>query len=69
MKESSMRLDAVNSIGCKGLGQDCNGQLEKDCPNWRTDYACQDAYFTRYVKSRYGGWMGAYNFWLSHNWY
>ena len=71
MKESTNRLYAVNPIsGACGLGQayPCE-KLSNVCPNWRTDYACQDAYFTRYVKSRYGGWMGAYNFWLSHNWY
>lgn len=68
-KESSNRLDAVNSIGCKGLGQDCNGQLEKDCLNWRTDYACQDAYFTRYMISRYKTWVNAKLFWDNNGWW
>ena len=68
-KESSNNLAAQNSGGCKGLGQDCNGQLIIDCPNWQTDYDCQDAFFTRYAVARYGSWAGAYNFWQSHNWY
>jgi len=69
MKESSMRLDAINSIGCKGLGQDCNGQLEKDCPNWKTDYQCQNAFFESYAVQRYGSWLKAYEFWLQNNWW
>ncbi|MDR6794716.1 hypothetical protein J2X12_004136 [Pseudarthrobacter oxydans] len=62
-KESTNRLDAVNSIGCIGLGQDCNGQLVKDCPEWRTDRACQEAYWERYVLNRYGTWAEAKAFW------
>lgn len=64
-KESSNRLDAINSQGCKGLGQDCNGTLEPACPNWRTDYGCQDAFWERYMKSRYGTWAKAKAFWES----
>jgi len=69
MRESTNRLDAINSIGCIGLGQDCNGQLEIDCPDWRTNRDCQTAFFDRYVLNRYGSWANAYNFWLGHNWY
>jgi len=69
MKESTNRLDAVNSIGCKGLGQDCNGQLEIDCPDWQTNRDCQTAFFDRYVSGRYGNWTGAIAFWRQNNWY
>src|SRR5699024_5340876 len=64
-KESSNRLDAENPYGCKGLGQDCNGQLHIECPNWRTDYACQDRFFTRYMQRRYGSWRAAKAHWLA----
>ena len=65
MKESSNILYNKNSGGCKGLGQDCNGQLEIDCPNWETDYECQDNFFTRYMQSRYGSWSKAWAHWLA----
>jgi hypothetical protein len=70
MHESGCRLDAVNSIGCIGIGQSCPGGsgLARDCPDWRTNYACQNAHFTRYA-NRYGGWQGAYNAWLSKHWW
>jgi len=70
MKESSMRLDAVNSIGACGLGQSlpCS-KMESVCPDWRTNYACQDAWFTNYVNARYGGWSQAQQFWIAHGWY
>ena len=29
------------------------------------DYNCQDAYFTNYAMNRYGGWEGAYSFWVN----
>ncbi len=64
-KESTNRLDAHNSSGCKGLGQDCNGQLVIDCPNWQTDYPCQDVYFKKYMQHRYKTWMAAKAHWLA----
>lgn len=68
-KESSNRLDAVNSIGCKGLGQDCNGQLEIQCPNWRIDRKCQDRFWDSYAIRRYGSWLNAYKFWIQKSWW
>jgi len=65
MKESSNRLEAINEIGCKGLGQDCNGQLVIDCPNWQTDRPCQEAFWERYMISRYGTWVKAWEHWLA----
>lgn len=64
-KESSNQLDAVNPYGCKGLGQDCNGQLHIECPKWRTDYACQDGFWERYMQRRYGSWQAAKAHWLA----
>ena len=66
MKESGCNLNSTNSQGCYGIGQDCNGIVRSKCG---ADYACQNAYFTSYVTARYGGWQGAYNFWLANHWY
>ena len=77
-KESSNNLAAQNSGGCKGLGQDCNGQLEVICPDWTINYACQDKFFNNYVAKRYSNWVNAYNHWIARipingkdvgNWY
>jgi len=67
--ESSNRLNAVNSIGCYGLGQSCSDSLRNECPNWATDLNCQLAFWDRYAVRRYGSWANAYNFWLSHKWW
>lgn len=64
--ESSNNPNATNSIGCYGLGQDCNGKLKALCGN---NYACQDAFFDKYAAQRYGGWAGALAFWQSHHWW
>ena len=65
MKESGCRTTAVNSIGCRGIGQACPGD-KLPCGD---DYACQNAWFTNYAVQRYGSWEGAYNFWLNHSWW
>lgn len=62
-RESSNRLEAENAYGCKGLGQDCNGGLVVECPNWKTDRKCQEAFFGKYVVRRYGTWETAKTFW------
>lgn len=57
-----------NSSGCVGLGQACPAsKLLAVCPS--LDYACEDAWFTRYAISRYGSWKNAYMFWVSHRWW
>jgi len=65
-KESGNNPAAVNSSGCRGLGQACPGS-KLPCSN--TDYACQDAFFTNYMASRYGTWENAKAFWLGHSWW
>lgn len=63
--ESSNNPSAVNSIGCRGIGQACPGsKLPCDA-----DYACQDAWFTNYAMVRYGSWYNAYIFWLNNHWW
>lgn len=64
MHESGCNPSAVNSIGCRGIGQACPGS-KLPCG---ADYACQNAWFTNYA-NRYGGWAGAYAFWLAHSWW
>lgn len=71
--ESNGKLDSVNpSSGSCGIGQSlpCS-KLESVCPDWRTNYECSDQFFTSYVTARYGGWIGAYDWWVNqgHNWY
>lgn len=63
--ESGNRTTAVNSIGCRGLGQACPG-TKLPCGD---DYACQDAWFTNYAMTRYGSWEAAYNWWTVHRWW
>jgi hypothetical protein len=65
MHESGCSTTSVNAGGCRGIGQACPGS-KLPCG---ADYACQNAYFTRYALSTYGSWANAYNFWLGHNWW
>lgn len=74
--ESGCRTNAINSIGCIGLGQACPGSklpcvvFDKNghIVNYGT-WDCQDAYFSNYAIKRYGSWENAYYFWLSHRWW
>ncbi len=67
--ESNWRLNAYNGSGCAGLGQACpGGKLAAACPSWQTDGVCQLRYFTNYA-AKYGGWPGAYTFWLYNRWW
>lgn len=36
---------------------------------WETSYELQDQWCSQYAKDRYGGWSGAYAFWLSNKWW
>jgi hypothetical protein len=63
--ESGCRPEAVNSIGCRGIGQACPGS-KLPCG---ADFACQDAYFTNYAMTRYGSWEAAYRFWVANRWW
>lgn len=67
MHESGCRLIAPNGSGCDGIGQACPAsKIYNACPNM--DYACQNAFFTNYA-NRYGGWAGAYTFWIANSWW
>jgi len=65
MKESGCRTNAINSIGCRGIGQACPGS-KLPCGD---DFACQDAWFSNYAIQRYGSWERAYNFWVQNRWW
>lgn len=64
--ESGCRTNAINPIGACGLGQalPCSKM-----PCSLSDFACQDAFFTAYAISTYGGWQQAYYAWLSKSWW
>ena len=67
MHESGNKPGAINKAsGACGLGQalPCS---KMGCG--LADYACQDAWFTNYMKSRYGSWLNAKAFWLAHSWW
>ena len=64
--ESGCRTDAVNSIGCTGLGQACPGSK---LPCSLSDWVCQDNWFSNYAIQRYGSWEAAYSFWLNNHWW
>jgi uncharacterized protein YabE (DUF348 family) len=67
--ESGWNPASLNSSGCAGLGQACPGsKLANACPGWQNDPVCQLRFFSGYA-SRYGGWGGSYNFWLSHHYW
>ena len=63
--ESGNRTTALNSIGCRGLGQACPG-TKLPCGD---DYACQDAWFSQYAIERYGSWEQAWVFWQANRWW
>ena len=66
--ESNWNPAARNAGGCLGLGQACPGsKLTAVCK--LDDPVCQLRFFSGYANGRYGGWGGAYNFWLSNNYW
>lgn len=68
MHESGCRTGAQNAGGCLGIGQACPGsKLLAVCPS--LDYACENSFFTGYANARYGGWAGAYAFWVANSWW
>lgn len=65
LKESGCSVTALNSQGCRGIGQACPGD-KLPCG---ADFACQDAFFRSYAISRYGSTYNAYLTWLSQHWW
>lgn len=70
-KESTHNIAAVNkSSGACGIGQSlpCS-KLSNVCPNWKTDYECQDKWFTNYMERRYNSWINAMAFHKVNGWW
>ena len=66
-KESGWNPNARNaSSGACGLAQAL--PCSKLGPNW-SDPVVALNWMNGYVNGRYGGWQGAYNFWLKNKWY
>ena len=70
-KESTNNYRAVNpSSGAYGLCQALPGnKMASAGSDWQTNPVTQLRWCDSYAKSRYGGWAGAYNFWIGHNWW
>ena len=68
-RESNWNPASLNAGGCAGLGQACPGsKLANACSAWQNNPVCQLQFFSRY-SSKYGGWGGAYNFWVGHHYW
>ena len=66
-KESGWNPNAMNkSSGACGLAQAL--PCSKLGPNWNDPVVALN-WMNGYVNGRYGGWEGAYNFWLKNRWY
>jgi hypothetical protein len=67
--ESGWRTTAANPSGAYGLCQALPGsKMATAGGDWQTNPVTQLRWCTGYA-SRYGGWGGAYNFWLSHRYW
>lgn len=66
-KESGWNPNALNkSSGACGLAQAL--PCSKLGPNWSNPVVALN-WMNNYVNGRYGGWQGAYNFWITNHWY
>lgn len=65
MHESGCRTNAIGPNGPCGLGQalPCS-----KLPCSLSDYKCQNNWFNNYAQ-KYGGWAGAYTYWVAHNYW
>lgn len=64
--ESGCRTNAVNYLGCIGLGQACPGPK---LPCSQNDWNCQNDWFRNYAVQRYGSIYNAYVFRTQNNWW
>lgn len=63
MRESGGSYSASNGT--------CYGKYQLSIASYHGNYSAHNQEITadHYAKSRYGSWLGAKNFWLSHGWY
>jgi uncharacterized protein YabE (DUF348 family) len=68
--ESGWRPTAANPSGAYGLCQSLPGsKMATAGPDWETNPITQLKWCDSYAVRRFGGWAGAYNYWLAHrNW-
>lgn len=68
--ESGCRVDATNAhSGAYGIPQALPGnKMASAGADWQTNPITQIKWMAGYV-SRYGGWQGAWAFWVAHHWY
>ncbi|MBX4197684.1 G5 domain-containing protein [Candidatus Saccharibacteria bacterium] len=68
--ESGWRPTAANPSGAYGLCQALPGsKMATAGADWQTNPITQLKWCSGYAHSRFGGWAGAYNYWLAHrNW-
>jgi outer membrane murein-binding lipoprotein Lpp len=82
--KSFIYMSESGNVPCKinGGSVDCNYDGNRACGIGQalpcqkltavcalSNYACQDAWFTSYMQSRYGTWENARAFWLAHKWW
>lgn len=67
--ESGCRVSAQNASGAYGIPQALPGsKMASAGDDWQTNPVTQIKWMSGYV-NRYGGWQGAYDFWMTHHWY
>lgn len=68
--ESGWRVTAANPSGAYGLCQSLPGsKMASAGADWRTNPITQLRWCSGYAAARYGGWAGAYNFWLGNRYW
>ncbi len=69
-RESNWRPSAMNASGAYGLCQALPGsKMASTGGDWATNPTTQLRWCSGYARNNYGGWGGAYNFWLSHSYW
>jgi hypothetical protein len=70
-RESSFDLTATNGTsGAYGLAQaNPPDKMSSVAADWKTNAYTQLEWMYSYMKERYGGIDGAYEFWIANNWY
>lgn len=69
-RESNWHVTSQNASGAYGLCQALPGsKMASAGGDWTTNPVTQLRWCSGYAQSRFGGWGGAYNFWLSHHYW
>jgi len=69
-RESNWHVTSQNASGAYGLCQALPGsKMASAGGDWATNPITQLRWCAGYAQSKFGGWGGAYNFWLSHHYW